>query len=222
MYAHAHAHVAAAPVAKPSRSTLPPRIGNLRDGTATVASLGRRGLWQAALAEVAQMRLQGLEIDVMLCNAATSAVVRAGMWDLAMNLLSEARCSGLELDGVAFNAAVTAAQKGAQWQRALAILREMRQRRLQPDVVTFSAATSAAEKGMVIGAVHRHAALWAGAKHDFWQRCGKCTGERPAVALGLRLGAAPAALHLWPGAMLAADRTGPPKAAAAQAGCHHI
>ncbi|CAE7206022.1 unnamed protein product [Symbiodinium sp. CCMP2456] len=125
------------PQGRVQRKALPKEL------TGEVASLGRRGLWAAAIHKVEEARSHQL-LDVVLCNAAVTACARSKAWQAALAVLqsmAEGRPGLPEPDLVTFNSALNALASSACWREASWLLSEMcgsRWLHILPNIVSYN------------------------------------------------------------------------------------
>lgn len=142
----------AEPVAKPPSHSWRPEpkaayraVGRLRDATGLARDLGRRRLWQEAIAILDDLRSgpDSVEPDIIARCAVASACAGAGRWQQAEALLHETVSSMLEPDGQFYNVVISACEKGRVPARAVAALSEAQACSVKPDVIAHNAAISA-------------------------------------------------------------------------------
>lgn len=122
----------------------------MKQSTTWIRDLGRRQEWAQALWVLSDLRVRGLEPNVITYSALVSACTKGSKWQMALNLMSEMKDAGLKPDVVSCNAAISACEKGGKWQEALSFLGEMKELGLKPNTITFnSAITACASNGQV-------------------------------------------------------------------------
>ncbi|CAE8680561.1 unnamed protein product, partial [Polarella glacialis] len=126
-----------------------------KDYTLLCVALGRKRLWQEALAAHSEMRRREMGPDVATFGAALGACARAQQWRKCLELLrSASRSEGLEPNVVLFSSALTSCEKAGEWEQAFSLLSAIRRHTLRLDVIACSATLSAAgEQSMWRGAV---------------------------------------------------------------------
>ena len=116
-----------------------------------MSSCESKGLWQGALALLADMTDCGLQPDVISFDTAMSACDKAEQWQPAIELLMKLREASVKEDPVTCSALVSACVKGEEWALALWFIAHMN---LERDVFIYTGAMSAYEKSN-----HWHGAL---------------------------------------------------------------
>lgn len=104
-----------------------------------------------------ELRQEGIEINVIACNAVVSACGERHCWEEALCLLDGTKRHRLSPNLVTYNAALSACGRGeVVVAPVLGMLAELRQRRLEADLVTYNAAIAAsAAAGQWREALHR-------------------------------------------------------------------
>ncbi|CAL1138000.1 unnamed protein product [Cladocopium goreaui] len=118
------------------------------------------GIWQRAWHSLFEVRLLGLQCDVVAMNAHLAA----GNWEKTNGLLYHMRVSELYPDAVtrespqmlrdqiAVGSVLTTLAKGARWQLALALIKDVKASSLQPDTVSIQLVVQSCEKASLWGA----------------------------------------------------------------------
>ena len=110
--------------------------------TTSVINRNKSG-WAEALSCLEQMRLVGVQPNVIVYNAAISACEKGERPDEALKLLDEMKTAGVMPDVITYSAAISACEKGGRTDEALELLAEMKAAGVMPDVITYNAAISA-------------------------------------------------------------------------------
>ncbi|OLP79688.1 Peptide chain release factor 1 [Symbiodinium microadriaticum] len=124
-------------------SSLQPSLISL---TASISSLEKGLLWNAACATLAGAWATGVQLDVVAFMASMAACEKARCWNWSFWLLPKMRSASLCPDAFLYNGAISACEKSAKWIGALRVLREVSEK-LQSDLVSHTACVSACEKG---------------------------------------------------------------------------
>ncbi|CAJ1437548.1 unnamed protein product [Effrenium voratum] len=98
--------------------------------TAALRALSGARVWRRALQLWQRMGQQGLEHDVVACNAAASCLEA---WSEAAVFLRELQVRCLKVDTISHNAAISTCE-ASQWQQASALLDVLQVKFLQPTV----------------------------------------------------------------------------------------
>jgi pentatricopeptide repeat domain-containing protein 1 len=114
---------------------------------AVISALARAGQWEKALVIFSDMKLRGIEPDIVVYSAVIAALEKGGQWEQALALFTEMRQRGKRPDVVACTTVISALGKGAQWKKALRLFGEMGRDGVAPNVQTYSALISALDKG---------------------------------------------------------------------------
>ena len=109
-----------------------------------MSSCESKGLWQGALALLADMTDCGLKPDVISFDTAMSACDKAEQWQQAVELLLKLREASLKEDAVTCSTLVSACVKGEEWALALWFIAHMQN--IERDVFVYTGAMSAYEK----------------------------------------------------------------------------
>ncbi|CAJ1380068.1 unnamed protein product [Effrenium voratum] len=107
--------------------------------TAALRALSGARVWRRALQLWQRMGQQGLEHDVVACNAAASCLEA---WSEAAVFLRELQVRCLKVDTISHNAAISTCE-ASQWQQASALLDVLQVKFLQPTAVSLNAVMSA-------------------------------------------------------------------------------
>ncbi|CAE8613853.1 unnamed protein product [Polarella glacialis] len=122
-------------------------LGSAKEYCIAVTALGRKKLWQQALAVLAEMPLteRGPSL-VITFNAGISACGRGNQWFQAMRLLVGMWRKQLDPDARSFNAALSALSSSGRWSWALLLLGVMSGRSVACDLITYCTAISACHR----------------------------------------------------------------------------
>jgi pentatricopeptide repeat protein len=106
------------------------------DEVQAIRALGHEGQWAAVLTALQAVQAP----DLVLYNAAISAVSKSGRWREALDLMDTMRANSVAPDVVTYSCAISAAAKGGELKRALTLLGEMGTQGVAPNVVTYNTA----------------------------------------------------------------------------------
>ncbi|CAE8737196.1 unnamed protein product [Polarella glacialis] len=112
-----------------------------------ISAKSRVQAWQQAAMLQQEMRVDGLEPDMVTLGAAASACRSMDQWNRALLLLKDARQMTLRLNEQAMGVVVSAFDRGQRWQHAVALLQTTASYGLCANLVACSAAASGCEKG---------------------------------------------------------------------------
>ncbi|CAE7261872.1 unnamed protein product [Symbiodinium natans] len=106
------------------------------------------GEWEMALAFLACMLDQALDVDVVTCTSIISACEVNGHWKEVLRILDLMPRLRVSANQITWNSAISAAEKGSRWEMAMELLGHMAHERVA-DCISCSSTISACQKGRV-------------------------------------------------------------------------
>lgn len=120
-------------------------LPNVRAYTAVIRSQG--GQWQLAVSLLRDLKMEMMEADVIVHNAAMSVCSRAFAWEPVLAILESLEEQQLQGDLISYSICISACSKADEWQHAVQLLRRLDDSDQQADLWIYSAAIIACGRG---------------------------------------------------------------------------
>lgn len=86
-----------------------------------ITAFEKRGLWQYALALMAEMSDTSVNKNMITYSAGISACEKGAQWQISLTLLVEMSEDKVDKDTTIYNAVTSSFEKAAQWQQAMCV-----------------------------------------------------------------------------------------------------